>query len=84
MNGPVQTAQQLTRTAMPVELEILAPPPLLLPGESPERSPERHQVRRQAIFADLAPRSAIEWLLDRYRRTVLGDPTLSLVTPQAS
>ena len=59
MNGPVQTAQQLTRTAMPVELEILAPPPLLLPGESPER----YQALRQAIFADLAPRSAIEWLL---------------------
>ena len=59
MNGPVQTAQHLTITAMPVELEILAPPPLLLPGESPER----YQALRQAIFADLAPRSVIEWLL---------------------
>jgi hypothetical protein len=30
-----------------------------LPGESPER----YQALRLAIFADLAPRSAIEWLL---------------------
>lgn len=44
---------------MPVELEVLAPPPLLLPGESREH----YQALRQAIFADLAPRSAIEWLL---------------------
>ncbi|MGY4291877.1 hypothetical protein ACVWXO_011143 [Bradyrhizobium sp. LM2.7] len=73
MNGPFQTAQQPTVNAVPVELEVLAPPPLLLPGESREH----HQALRQAIFvrepdaadlhvrffADLAPRSAIEWLL---------------------
>jgi hypothetical protein len=59
MNGPFQTAQQLTATVLPVEFEVLAPPPLLLPGEKLER----YQALRQAIFADLAPRSAIEWLL---------------------
>ena len=59
MNGPFQTAQQLPATALPVELEALAPPPLLLPGESLAH----YTTLRQAVFADLAPRSAIEWLL---------------------
>ena len=59
MNGPFQTAQQLTATALPAEFEVLAPPPLLLPGENLDH----YQALRQAIFADLAPRSAIEWLL---------------------
>jgi hypothetical protein len=59
MNGPFQTAQQLPATALPVEFEVLAPPPLLLPGESLDH----YTTLRQAIFADLAPRSAIEWLL---------------------
>ena len=58
MNGPFQTAQQLTATVLPAEFEVLAPPPLLLPGENLER----YHALRQAIFADLAPRSAIEWL----------------------
>jgi hypothetical protein len=57
MNGPFQPAQQLT--ALPTEFEVLAPPPLLLPGESLEH----YQRLRQTIFEDLAPRSAIEWLL---------------------
>ena len=57
MNGPFQPAQQLA--ALPAEFEVLTPPPLLLPGESLEH----YQSLRQAIFADLAPRSAIEWLL---------------------
>ncbi|UQR65436.1 PDC sensor domain-containing protein [Bradyrhizobium sp. C-145] len=59
MNGPFQTARELTATALPVEFEALAPPPLLLPGEHLEH----YQALRQVIFADLAPRSAIEWLL---------------------
>ena len=58
MNGPFQTVQQLPTTALPVELEALAPPPLLLPGESLDH----YTTLQQAIFADLAPRSAIEWL----------------------
>jgi hypothetical protein len=57
MNGPFQTAHPLT--APPIEFEVLTPPPLLLPGEHLDQ----YQALRQAIFADLAPRSAIEWLL---------------------
>jgi len=49
MNGPCHN--QLTATALPMEMEALAPPPLLLPGESREH----YQALRQAIFADLAP-----------------------------
>ncbi|MFK4385504.1 hypothetical protein [Bradyrhizobium sp. USDA 223] len=59
MNGPFQTARELTATALPAEFSALAPPPLLLPGEHLEH----YHALRQAIFADLAPRSAIEWLL---------------------
>lgn len=59
MNRPFPTSHQLTATALPVEFEALAPPPLLLPGESLEH----YKILRQAIFADLAPRSVIEWLL---------------------
>ncbi|MCP1970836.1 hypothetical protein [Bradyrhizobium elkanii] len=60
MNGPFQTAHELTAITptLPVEFEVLAPPPLLLPGE---RLDQYHALR-QAIFDDLAPRSAIEWL----------------------
>jgi hypothetical protein len=59
MNGPFQTVQQLTTTVLPAEFDVLAPPPLMLPGENLER----YHALRQAIFADLAPRSVIEWLL---------------------
>lgn len=59
MNGLFPTGRELTITALPVEFEALAPPPLLLPGEHLEH----YHALRQAIFADLAPRSAIEWLL---------------------
>lgn len=37
----------------------LHPPPLLLLGESLEH----YQMLREAIFADLGPSSAVEWLL---------------------
>ncbi|TFV71246.1 hypothetical protein E4K64_27950 [Bradyrhizobium frederickii] len=59
MNSPFQTARELTATALPAEFAALAPPPLLLPGEHLDH----YHALRQAIFADLAPRSAIEWLL---------------------
>lgn len=59
MNGPFAPAHQLIATALPAEIEVLAPPPPLLPGESLEH----YQALRQAIFADLAPRSVVEWLL---------------------
>jgi hypothetical protein len=36
MNGPLQTAHQLTATTLPAEFAVLAPPPLLLPGENLE------------------------------------------------
>jgi len=58
MNGLFQTTREVTVTTLPVEFEALAPP-LLLPGEHLSD----YQALRQAIFADLAPRSAIEWLL---------------------
>jgi hypothetical protein len=59
MNGPFQSVPQLAAAALPVELEVLAPPPLLLPGENLDH----YHALRQAIFEDIAPRSAIEWLL---------------------
>ncbi|MGY3590496.1 hypothetical protein ACVIGB_009921 [Bradyrhizobium sp. USDA 4341] len=59
MNGSFQTAHELTAAMPPVEFEVLAPPPLLLPGERLDH----YHALRQAIFADLAPRSAIECLL---------------------
>lgn len=36
MNGPFATANQVIATALPAEIEVLAPPPLLLPGEKLE------------------------------------------------
>lgn len=59
MNGLFQTTRELTTTALPVEFEALAPPPLLLSGEQLEH----YHALRRVIFADLAPQSAIEWLL---------------------
>lgn len=45
--------------ALEQDFAALAPPPALLPGESIER----YQLMRQAILSDIAPKSAIEWLL---------------------
>ncbi|MGX1362292.1 hypothetical protein [Bradyrhizobium elkanii] len=59
MNGHVPAARQLAVAALPVELEALIPAPLLLPGESLEA----YHLLQQAVFADLTPRSALEWLL---------------------
>src|ERR1700747_3474925 len=60
MNAPFLQGQTEARSgalrSMPTELEALAPPPLLLPGESLKR----YQLMRQAILIELAPRSAIE------------------------
>jgi hypothetical protein len=57
MNAPVTLA--LTDHSPPSHLEALAPAPALLPGESLQR----YQFMRRAIFSEIAPRSAIEWLL---------------------
>ncbi|MGY4406869.1 hypothetical protein [Bradyrhizobium sp. USDA 3315] len=59
MNRPVPAARQLAVAALPLELEALMPAPLLLPGESLEG----YHLLQQAVFADIAPRSALEWLL---------------------
>ena len=59
MNGPFDTAQTTTRPLLPTEVEALAPPPLLLPGESLEK----YQLMRRAILTEIAPCSAIQWLL---------------------
>jgi hypothetical protein len=44
--------------ALEQDLAALAPRPTLLPGESFERS-----IHASAILTDIAPKSAIEWLL---------------------
>ncbi|WP_246786626.1 hypothetical protein [Bradyrhizobium sp. USDA 3458] len=59
MNGPVLAARQLAVAALPLELEALMTAPLLLPGENLEA----YRLLQQAVFADIAPRSALEWLL---------------------
>jgi|HubBroStandDraft_5_1064220.scaffolds.fasta_scaffold243850_2 hypothetical protein len=56
---PQSHAYPSTPGAPPTELEALAPPPLLLPGESLHR----YELMRRAILIELAPRSVIEWLL---------------------
>jgi hypothetical protein len=56
---PQSHAYPGTPGALPTELEALAPPPLLLPGESLQR----YQLMRRAILIELRPRSVIEWLL---------------------
>lgn len=59
MNGPFASGPRLMSTAVPAELDLLAPAPLLLPGESRGE----YDALQQMIFADIAPQSAIEWLL---------------------
>lgn len=59
MNVPFESAQAQTAALVPVEFQALCLSPQLLPGES-----QGHYTALQAvIFRDLAPRSAIEWLL---------------------
>jgi hypothetical protein len=58
MNSPFH-AHHLTVTDVPAELEVLTPPPPLLPGENLQH----YEALRRAIFADIAPHSALEWLL---------------------
>jgi hypothetical protein len=59
MNAPFDRTQVVALPAMPAEFEVLAPPPLLLPGESIEQ----YQLMRQAIVSEIEPQSVIEWLL---------------------
>ncbi|WP_342733588.1 hypothetical protein [Bradyrhizobium sp. B117] len=50
---------QRPATTMPSEVEALCPPPHLLPGESIDR----YHAVQAAIFQDINPQTAIEWLL---------------------
>ncbi|WP_225151731.1 hypothetical protein [Bradyrhizobium sp. NBAIM08] len=59
MNGPVSLPQPQFAGALPSEFEALCPPPQLLPGENIDH----YQAIQAAIFRDLDPRSAVEWLL---------------------
>lgn len=59
MNAPFNTPQKLATPSLPAEFESLSSPPLLLPGEAPEK----YELMRRAIFAELTPQTAIEWLL---------------------
>jgi hypothetical protein len=45
--------------SLDADLAALAPPPTLLPGESIER----YQFMRDAILSDIAPATALEWLV---------------------
>jgi hypothetical protein len=59
MNAPVSLNQPHSGSLVPSEFEALCPPPQLLPGENIN---QYHAVRA-AIFRDIGPQSAIEWLL---------------------
>ncbi|WP_257175630.1 MULTISPECIES: hypothetical protein [Bradyrhizobium] len=59
MNGPINLGQQLSASVLPPQFEALCPPPQLLPGESIDH----YQALQSAIFRDLDPQSAVEWLL---------------------
>ncbi|MCK1680523.1 hypothetical protein IVA87_14065 [Bradyrhizobium sp. 147] len=59
MNGPVNLPQAQSASALPSQLEALCPPLQLLPGEDIDH----YHALQGAIFGELAPQSAIEWLL---------------------
>jgi hypothetical protein len=59
INALFNTPQPVAISRISRELEALVPPPKLLPDEILEH----YQLIRQAILADIAPRSAIDWLL---------------------
>ncbi|MCP3391775.1 hypothetical protein NLM27_23570 [Bradyrhizobium sp. CCGB12] len=59
MNGPVSLAQPQPASVLPSQFEALCPPPQLLPGENINH----YHALQGAIFSDLEPQSAVEWLL---------------------
>jgi len=59
MNGPVDLRKPHPASILPPQYEALCPPPQLLPGESIDH----YKALQAAIFRDLDPKSAIEWLL---------------------
>src|ERR1700743_787755 len=65
MIAPLPQPHSDASGSLPSDLEALAPPPLLLPGESLQR----YQMTRRVIMIELGPRSVIEWLLATCGRT---------------
>ncbi|WP_339034761.1 hypothetical protein WHZ78_23560 [Bradyrhizobium symbiodeficiens] len=59
MNDPVDLRKPHPASILPPQYEALCPPPQLLPGENIDH----YQALQAAIFRDLDPRSAVEWLL---------------------
>ncbi|RXH03658.1 hypothetical protein EAS56_37910 [Bradyrhizobium guangzhouense] len=59
MNGPFESSQAQTAILLPVEFQALCLPPQLLPGEHQGH----YNALQAAIFRDLQPQSAVEWLL---------------------
>jgi hypothetical protein len=59
MNAPFDITTDPTSFCMPEGLDVFARPPSLLPGEHPKQ----YEALRDAIFREIAPRCAIEWLL---------------------
>lgn len=59
MNGPFSNATPAITSAIPAEFQALCPAPQLLPGECIEQ----YRALQTLIFRDIAPQSAIEWLL---------------------
>lgn len=59
MNGPVSLPQPHSASILPPQFEALCPPPQLLPGENIDH----YHAVQAAIFRDIDPQSAVEWLL---------------------
>ncbi|MCK1735101.1 hypothetical protein IVA79_14245 [Bradyrhizobium sp. 138] len=59
MNSPFGLPQPQSGSVIPSEFEALCPPPQLLPGENIGH----YHAIQATIFRDIAPQSAIEWLL---------------------
>src|SRR3954451_3582344 len=59
MNSRFSTAPTLAAVAIPDEFQALCPAPQILPGESIEH----YRALQAVIFQDIAPQSAVEWLL---------------------
>lgn len=59
MNAPVDRAPSHTLNTLPPPFQALCPLPQLLPGENIDH----YYALQEVIFRDLAPRTAIEWIL---------------------
>ncbi|WP_448044754.1 hypothetical protein [Bradyrhizobium liaoningense] len=59
MNGSVMRTQPQSASILPPQFRALCPPPQLLPGENIDH----YQAVQAAIFHDISPQSAIEWLI---------------------